>query len=172
MCCCEICQTSVNLTSEQIYEIDEENLSSLHHETGICVHKFGFQGWCHVESWMWEEREKLIDSVHSEAVDRFVGPARPPKWLIPPTLLSSHKTIFIIGALQAAKHSQLLGWWTVESLVLDKLGWLLVYFGFLAFLGWVGISSCKWTSHKQTWNLSKILHTQIFRLKVLHRKSA
>ena len=24
----------------------------------------------------------------------------------------------------------------------------------------------------QTWNLSKILHTQIFRLKVLHRKSA
>ena len=26
--------------------------------------------------------------------------------------------------------------------------------------------------HCQTWNLSKILHTQIFRLKVLHRKSA
>ena len=24
----------------------------------------------------------------------------------------------------------------------------------------------------QTWNLSKILHTQIFRLKVLHRKNA
>ena len=27
-------------------------------------------------------------------------------------------------------------------------------------------------SSTQTWNLSKILHTQIFRLKVLHRKSA
>ena len=28
------------------------------------------------------------------------------------------------------------------------------------------------TALAQTWNLSKILHTQIFRLKVLHRKSA
>ena len=33
-------------------------------------------------------------------------------------------------------------------------------------------SRCYCFMHSQTWNLSKILHTQIFRLKVLHRKSA
>ena len=38
---------------------------------------------------------------------------------------------------------------------------------------WFLANNCSFTCiYSQTWNLSKILHTQIFRLKVLHRKSA